>query len=88
MALCIAAVAETQVDTDFVTSSNLDVILCESVIPILFDILGLCIYITMAGIAFMIKRAMQRSQTHQETLVSRRSENLAVVRSHIMDKAL
>ena len=61
VALSVAGVAETQGHTDFVTCSNLDVIVCESVIPILFDTLGLCIYITMAGIAFMIKRAMQRA---------------------------
>lgn len=63
-------------------------IVCESIIPILFDTLGLCIYVTMAGIAFMIKRAMQRAQRHQQTIVSRRSETMADVRSQIMDKAL
>ena len=88
LALFIAGVTETHVQADFVTCSNLDVIVCESVIPILFDTLGLGIYITMAGIAFMIKRAMQRAQRHQQTLVSRRSETLADVRSQVMEKAL
>ena len=56
--LFIIAVTETQSQEDFVTCFNVDVIVCESILPILFDTLGLCIYITMAGIAFMIKKAM------------------------------
>ena len=62
LALILYFALETNLENDFVTSQKVDTLVCQSIMPILFDTLGLAIFVVMAIMAFMIKRAMERAQ--------------------------
>ena len=62
--LCLLTffVVDTQLHNDFITEQGkVDTLQCESFTPILLDVLGLIIFIVMAIIAHMIKKAMTRA---------------------------